>query len=247
MKRAAKIAPEPLPGKMPVHIAMIMDGNGRWAKARGLPRALGHKKGSEALRGILEGCRQMGLRYLTIYAFSAENWKRPAVEITDLMELLRHYLDHEIATLHKNGIRLRVIGDTGKLSPDLRNQIAEAETLTRSNESFNLTVALSYGARQELLRAVRELASGLESGALHADAIDEAALSALLYTRELPDPDLLIRTGGEHRLSNFLLWQSAYTELYFTPTLWPDFTVEHLREAITEYASRERRYGTTGE
>jgi undecaprenyl diphosphate synthase len=247
MKQATRMAPEPMPDKIPRHVAIIMDGNGRWAKARGLPRILGHRKGSEALRNILEGCRSMGLRYLTIYAFSAENWKRPAVEISDLMELLRHYLDKEIANLHKNGIRLRVIGDTEKLAPDIRQQIMQAEELTRANQSFNLTVALSYGARQEMLRAIRTLAADIESGKITAESVDETALSSLLYTGDMPDPDLLIRTGGEHRLSNFLLWQSAYTELYFTNVLWPDFSVDHLREAFAEYASRERRYGTTGE
>jgi undecaprenyl diphosphate synthase len=246
MKRSAKPMAEILPDKIPEHIAIIMDGNGRWAKARGLPRMLGHKKGSEVLRSILEGCRELGLKYLTIYAFSAENWKRPVIEISDLMELLRHYLDNEIASLHKNNIRLRVIGDVAKLAPDIREQIGQAETLTRNNTAFNLTVALSYGARQEMLSAVQQLANDIQSGKIAANSIDENVLSSLLYTRDLPDPDLLIRTGGEHRLSNFLLWQSAYTELYFTPILWPDFTVTHLHEAINEYASRERRYGTTG-
>ena len=247
MKQAKRIDSAPLPENLPAHVAIIMDGNGRWAKARGLPRMLGHKKGSEVLRNILEGCRQMGLRYLTIYAFSAENWKRPVIEVSDLMELLRHYLDREIATLHKNGIRLRVIGDMEKLAPDIRKQIDAAEALTCNNTAFNLTVALSYGARQEMLRAVQRLAADIGSGKIAPDAVDEKMLSSLLYTGEMPDPDLLIRTGGEHRLSNFLLWQSAYTELYFTSVLWPDFTVEHLHEAVNEYASRERRYGTRAE
>lgn len=247
MKPAPRIASLPMPDKIPEHIAIIMDGNGRWAKSRGLPRMLGHKKGSEVLRSILEGCRELGLHYLTIYAFSAENWKRPVIEISDLMELLRHYLHNEIAELHKNGIRLRVIGDVEKLAPDIRSQIQQAETLTNNNTAFHLTVALSYGARQEMLQAVKMLANDISSGKVNPENLSEEELSSLLYTRDLPDPDLLIRTGGEHRLSNFLLWQSAYTELYFTPVLWPDFTVEHLKEAITEYASRERRYGTTGE
>ena len=249
MKSATRAAPEatPLPDKIPEHVAIIMDGNGRWAKSRGLPRIIGHKKGSEALRDILTGCQQLGLRYLTIYAFSAENWKRPQVEITDLMELLRHYLDREIASLHKNGVRLRIIGDTSRLAPDIRNQINAAEKLTENNNAFNLTVALSYGARQELTQAVQALAARIESGEVAASAIDETTVSSLLYTRGLPDPDLLIRTGGEQRLSNFLLWQSAYTELYFTPVLWPDFSMTHLHEALLEYANRERRYGTTGE
>jgi len=248
MKPATQASvPAPMPDKIPEHVAIIMDGNGRWAKARGLPRLLGHKKGAEALRNILTGCQELGLRYLTIYAFSAENWKRPQIEVTDLMELLHHYLNSEIAILHKNGVRLRIIGDITKLSADIRKQIAAAETLTQGNQKFNLTVALSYGARQELLQAIQSLATRIESGEVAAGSVDETTISSLLYTRDIPDPDLLIRTGGEHRLSNFLLWQSAYTELYFTPTLWPDFTVSHLREALCEFASRERRYGTTGE
>jgi undecaprenyl diphosphate synthase len=236
-----------MPDKIPEHVAIIMDGNGRWAKARGLPRMIGHQKGAEALRNILNGCQEMGLRYLTIYAFSAENWKRPQTEVTDLMGLLRHYLDNEIASLHKNGIRLRVIGDVGKLASDIRKQIDAAELLTKDNNTFNLTVALSYGARQEMLQAVQALAARIESREVSASSVDETTISSLLYTRGLPDPDLLIRTGGEQRLSNFLLWQSAYTELYFTSVLWPDFTISHLHEALSEYASRERRYGTTGE
>lgn len=242
---ATRSQPEIVPDKIPAHIAIIMDGNGRWAKAKGLPRIVGHKKGSEALRNILTGCQELGLKYLTIYAFSAENWKRPLVEVSDLMELLRHYLDNEIASLHKNGVRLRIIGDESKLAPDIRKQISSAEALTANNNAFNLTVALSYGARQEMIQAVRKLAARIQANEITPDALDESVLSSLLYTNELPDPDLLIRTGGEQRLSNFLLWQSAYAELYFTPVLWPDFTVAHLREAINEYASRERRYGST--
>jgi undecaprenyl diphosphate synthase len=247
MKTATKVATQPMPDKIPEHVAIIMDGNGRWAKARGLPRIMGHKKGSETLRNILKGCQDMGLRYLTIYAFSSENWKRPQIEITDLMELLRHYLDNEITSLHKNGIRLRVIGDVNKLAPDIRKQIESAEALTKDNNAFNLTVALSYGARQEIVQAIQALAAQIGSGTLDVTTIDEKTVSSMLYTNALPDPDLLIRTGGEHRMSNFLLWQSAYTELYFTPVLWPDFTLAHLSDAVTEYASRERRYGTTGE
>jgi undecaprenyl diphosphate synthase len=246
MKAVTRPVPESTPDKIPQHVAVIMDGNGRWATARGLPRALGHKKGAETLRNILTGCQKLGLKYLTIYAFSAENWKRPVIEISDLMELLRHYLDHEIASLHQNGVRLRIIGDKSKLAIDIRDQIEAAEGLTKDNRAFNLTVALSYGARQEMLQAVRALAARIQSGEASAEGVDEKLLSSLLYTHDLPDPDLLIRTGGEQRLSNFLLWQSAYAELYFTPVLWPDFSMSHLQEAIAEYASRERRYGTTG-
>jgi undecaprenyl diphosphate synthase len=247
MKTAQVPTPVAKTENIPQHVAIIMDGNGRWAKARGLPRMIGHKKGAEALRAVLEGCREMGLRYLTVYAFSSENWNRPVVEVSDLMTLLRHYLDREIANLHKNGIRLRVIGDIQKLEPDIRKQIDAAETLTEQNQAFNLTIALSYGARQEMLQAMRELATGIESGAIKAESVDESTVSSLLYTRGLPDPDLLIRTGGEQRLSNFLLWQSAYTELYFSPVLWPDFSVAHLQQAVCEYANRERRYGTRSE
>ncbi len=231
--------------KCPAHVAIIMDGNGRWAKARSLPRVAGHKKGADVLREIMNGCRDAGVSHLTIYAFSSENWKRPAVEVKDLMELLRHYLGREIATLHKNGIRLRVIGDKTKLSDDIRQQIADAEALTQHNTAFYFNVALSYGSRQELTHAMQSIAARIEAGTLKAADVTEDTISSMLYTSSLPDPDLLIRTGGEHRLSNFLLWQSAYTELYFTPTLWPDFSVSQLQEALTEYANRERRYGNT--
>jgi len=230
---------------IPQHIAIIMDGNGRWAKARGLPRIMGHKQGAEALRRTLQACRETGIRYLTIYAFSSENWKRPIIEVSDLMELLRTFLDREISSLHKNGIKLRVIGDVSKLADDIRSQISAAESLTCDNKGFNLTVALSYGARQEIIHATQKLVKLAISGEIPTEKIDEAAISSLLYTHSIPDPDLLIRTAGEQRLSNFLLWQSAYTELYFTPVLWPDFTPEHLQEAISEYSNRERRYGTT--
>ncbi len=232
---------------IPIHVAIIMDGNGRWAKARGLPRILGHKKGAETLHNTLESCMKLGIKYLTIYAFSSENWNRPAIEVTDLMELLRTFLDKEIANLHKNGIKLRVIGDLSKLANDIRTQIEAAEKLTENNTKFNLIVALSYGARQEIMQAARKLVKMAISGQVSMDTIDESAISSLLYTHTIPDPDLLIRTAGEQRLSNFLLWQSAYTELYFTPVLWPDFTSEHLHTAVIEYSNRERRYGTTSE
>jgi undecaprenyl diphosphate synthase len=231
--------------KCPAHVAIIMDGNGRWAKARSLPRVAGHKKGADALREIMNGCRDAGVSHLTIYAFSSENWKRPAVEVKDLMELLRHYLGREIATLHKNGIRLRIIGDKTKLAADICKQIDDAEKLTEHNTAFHFNVALSYGARQELTQAMQTLATRIAAGGIKPEEVDENTISSFLYTSGIPDPDLLIRTGGEHRLSNFLLWQSAYTELYFTPTLWPDFSISHLQEALAEYANRERRYGNT--
>lgn len=222
-----------------------MDGNGRWAKARGLPRTAGHKKGAETLRELLRHCRDTGLRYLTIYAFSSENWNRPQTEVSDLMALLRFYLEHEIKSLVKNGIRLKVIGDLSQVEPAIRKQIEAAEAKTAVNSQFQLTVALSYGARSEMVQAVRHIAEQVQAGGLDVQDINERTISDHLYTAALPDPDLLIRTGGEQRLSNFLLWQQAYTELFFTPVFWPDFGVEHFRQALAEYAKRERRYGTT--
>ena len=236
---------EPAPDKMPAHVAIIMDGNGRWAKSRGLPRAAGHKKGADALKQVIEGCGALGLQYLTLYAFSAENWQRPDTEISDLMNLLRHYLKKEITSIHKNNIRLNIIGDRSKLAGDIRQDIAEAEALTARTTGFSLNIALSYGGRQELLRAIRTLAAEIAEGKIEASELSETYVAAALDTHDIPDPDLLIRTGGEQRLSNFLLWQSAYTELYFMPVLWPDFTLEHLQEACAEYARRERRYGRT--
>lgn len=233
--------------RLPDHVAIIMDGNGRWAKSRGLPRTAGHKKGADTLRNVLNACRAAGVHYLTIYAFSSENWKRPSDEISDLMQLLRHYLQQELETLHENKVRLRFIGDLTQLDKDILSSIDEAVELTSRNSEFNLTVALSYGSRQEIVRAMRKLAVQVEAGTLKAEAITEDTISQALDTAELPEPDLLIRTGGEQRLSNFLLWQSAYTEFYFTPILWPDFETAHFMQALEDYAGRERRYGTTGE
>lgn len=231
-----------MPGvqKLPSHIAIIMDGNGRWAKARGLPRTAGHKKGADALRTILNCCRDDGIQYLTIYAFSSENWRRSDAEISDLMQLLQHYLHQELQTLHENNIRLRFIGDSAMLAPDIRAQMAEAETLTARNTAFHFTIALSYGARAEMVRAVQKL---INQG-IPAEAVTEDVIEAALDTHGLPEPDLLIRTGGEQRLSNFLLWQMAYTEFYFTEVLWPDFGRAEFTEALTNFAGRERRYGT---
>lgn len=239
--------PQPLPETtiVPRHIAIIMDGNGRWAKAKGLKRTDGHKHGAETLRAILKECPKLGVNYLTVYAFSSENWQRPQSEITELMRLLTFYLQGEMKTLKKNDIRLSVIGDRKRLSPAIRKQIEKAEETTKNCTSFRLTVCLSYGARQEMLHAIRQLASDAVEGKIAPEKIDEAALEQKLYTNHLPPPDLLIRTGGEHRLSNFLLWQSAYTELYFSDTLWPDFSATHLKEACDDFARRERRYGRT--
>lgn len=228
---------------LPEHVAIIMDGNGRWAKARGLPRTAGHKKGAEALRSLLVECQEIGIRYLTIYAFSSENWNRPKAEINDLMQLLRFYLEREQKTLKKHGIRLRVIGDLSYVDDTLRSQVENIQAATAANNRFHLTVALSYGARDEITQAVRAIAHKVAAGALSPDAVNETIISQHLYTVGLPDPDLLIRTSGEQRLSNFLLWQQAYTELFFTPVFWPDFSIAHFKEALEEYARRERRYG----
>jgi undecaprenyl diphosphate synthase len=233
------------PGSPPRHIAIIMDGNGRWAQARGLPRIAGHRQGAEALRRTVRAAGELGIPYLTLFGFSSENWKRPLSEIDDLMGLLRHYLRGEIAELHRNGVRLRVIGDRERLAPDIVTLIANAETLTRGNTGVNLTIALSYGGRAEIVAAVRALAVKAVDGGLASDAIDEDVISRHLFTAGIPDPDLLIRTSGEQRISNFLLWQCAYSELVFTKTLWPDFGQADLEQAIADFGGRERRYGAS--
>ncbi|MFP5515311.1 MAG: isoprenyl transferase [Alphaproteobacteria bacterium] len=229
----------------PGHVAIIMDGNGRWAKARGLPRTAGHKKGVDAVRRTVEAARELGIGTLTIFSFSSENWRRPEEEISDLMGLLRFYLRSEVAELHRAGIRLRVIGDRQRLSEDINRLIANAEELTRDNRVMTLVVALSYGSRLEMVHAARRLAEEVAAGRLSPDAIDEDAMSAGLYTADIPDPDLIIRTSGEKRISNFLLWQGAYAELVFVDTLWPDFTKRDLEAAIEEFHRRERRFGAT--
>jgi undecaprenyl diphosphate synthase len=229
----------------PAHVAIIMDGNGRWARARGLPRVAGHRRGAESVRRAIMAAAELGIRYLTLFGFSSENWKRPTAEVDDLMGLLRHYLRGEIADLHKNGVRLRVIGDRTKLAPDIVTLIDNAEAMTRDNRGLTLIVALSYGSRAELAAAARAIAQSVRDGRLSVDAIDEALVERFLTTAGIPDPDLLIRTSGEKRLSNFLLWQSAYTELVFMDTLWPDFTRQDFEEAIREFQRRERRYGAS--
>lgn len=231
------------PGSPPRHVAIIMDGNGRWARARGLPRIAGHRSGAEAARRTVAAAAELGIGYLTLFGFSSENWKRPFSEIDDLMGLLRHYLRGEIAQLHKNGVRLRVIGDKRRFAPDIAAMIENAERLTEGNPGINLTIALSYGGRAEITAAVRAIAAAAQAGRLLVDGIDEELIGRHLFTADLPDPDLLIRTSGEQRISNFLLWQCAYAELVFTPTLWPDFGREDLEQAIAEYGGRERRYG----
>jgi undecaprenyl diphosphate synthase len=235
----------PLPRPLPRHIAIIMDGNGRWAKARGLPRIAGHRRGAEAVRRTLVAASELAIPYLTLFGFSSENWKRPLNEVDDLMGLLRHYLRGEIAELHRNGVRLRVIGETGRLSADLVTLIANAEALTRDNRGVNLTIALSYGGRAEIVAATRAIAVKVAAGGLEVEAVDEALIASHLFTSDLPDPDLLIRTSGEQRISNFLLWQCAYAELVFTKTLWPDFGRGDLEKAIADYCGRERRYGAS--
>jgi undecaprenyl diphosphate synthase len=236
---------EVLPGSLPRHIAIIMDGNGRWARGRGLPRIAGHRRGADAVRRTVAAAGEIGIPYLTLFGFSSENWKRPLNEVDDLMGLLRHYLRGEIAELHGNGVRLRVIGEKGRLAPDIVAMIDNAEKLTRDNGGINLTVALSYGGRAEIAAAARAIAAGVRSGDLPLDAVDEELIARHLFTAELPDPDLLIGTSGEQRISNFLLWQCAYAELVFTKTLWPDFGRGDLEQAITDYCCRERRYGTS--
>jgi undecaprenyl diphosphate synthase len=235
----------PPPRDLPRHIAIIMDGNGRWAQARGLPRIAGHRRGAEAVRRTLVAANELGIPYLTLFGFSSENWKRPLDEVDDLMGLLRHYLRGEIAELHRNGVRLRVIGEIGRLSSDLVTLIANAEALTHDNRGSNLTIALSYGGRAEIVAATRAIAAKVAAGTLPVAAIDEDLIAGHLFTADLPDPDLLIRTSGEQRISNFLLWQCAYAELVFTKTLWPDFGRSDLEEAIAEYCGRERRYGAS--
>ncbi|HLG85776.1 MAG TPA: isoprenyl transferase [Alphaproteobacteria bacterium] len=227
----------------PRHVAIIMDGNGRWAQARGMFRTAGHRSGMEAVRRTVEAARELGLPYLTIFGFSSENWGRPIEEVEELMLLLRLYLRSEIAELHRNGVRLRVIGDRSRLATDIVNLIEHAESLTRGNKALNMTVALSYGGRQDIVQAARRLAEGARQGEVDPAAIDQELLSSMLWTREIPDPDLVIRTSGEQRISNFFLWQAAYAELVFVDTLWPDFSKADLEHAIREFRRRERRYG----
>jgi undecaprenyl diphosphate synthase len=227
----------------PMHVAIIMDGNGRWATARHLPRLAGHREGARAVRRTIEAAIENGVAWLTIYAFSSENWRRPAGEVLDLTGLLRQYLRSELAELHKNGVRLRIIGDRSRFDPDIRDDLAKAEGLTSVNARLNLTVALSYGARAEIAAAARRLAEAVRDGTLDPAQVDEDHVAGALATVGIPDPDLIIRTSGEQRLSNFLLWQGAYAELVFLDVLWPDFNAGHFAAALAEYARRERRFG----
>ncbi len=228
---------------VPRHVAIIMDGNGRWAKRRFMPRVAGHRKGVEALRGVIRACAERGVSHLTVFAFSSENWRRPQEEVTLLMELFMRALENEVAKLHENGIRFRVIGDLSGFSERIQTLISDAEALTRNNTRLTFTVAANYGGRWDIVQAVKKLMlSGMAAG-----AVNEATLAEQLSLADMPEPDLFIRTGGEQRISNFLLWQLAYTELYFTELLWPDFDAAALDAAIASYRTRERRFGRTSE
>jgi undecaprenyl diphosphate synthase len=239
----------PLPSLLPTdlaaprHVAIIMDGNGRWAEARGLPRREGHRRGVEALRRTVRAAGELGIGFLTIFSFSAENWSRPQSEIRDLMGLLRLFIRNDLADLNRSNVRVLVIGERDDLSPDIRSLVEEAEALTRTNTGLTLVVAFNYGSRQEIARAARKLARDVAEGRLDPEQVTAERLGAGLDTAALPDPDLIIRTSGEQRLSNFLLWQGAYSELVFVPTYWPDFDRTALESAIDEYHRRERRFG----
>jgi len=232
---------------LPRHVAVIMDGNGRWAKARGLPRVAGHRKGLVAVRELTRACGELGIPHLTLFAFSSENWRRPETEVRLLMELFMTALDKEVAKLHANNVRFRVIGDIAGFSDKLAERIRRAEALTGENQGLCLTVAANYGGRWDIAQACRELARRARAGELTPEAITPEAIAPLLSLADSPEPDLFIRTGGEQRISNFLLWQLAYTELYFTSTLWPDFDRVQFDIALRSYAGRQRRFGQIGE
>ncbi|MDT7950437.1 MAG: polyprenyl diphosphate synthase [Acetobacteraceae bacterium] len=227
----------------PAHVAIIMDGNGRWARARGLPRAAGHRAGAQAVRRAVEAAIGCGVEWLTIYAFSSENWRRPPEEVLDLTGLLRRYLRQELAEMSREGVRLRVLGNPQRFDGDLQSELAQAEQSTRGNSRLNLNIALSYGSRDEIVAAAKAIAAAAAAGSLKPGELDEARFANFLFTAEMPDPDMVIRTSGEHRLSNFLLWQSAYAELVFLDVLWPDFCRADFEFALAEFARRERRFG----
>ncbi|GAA4279857.1 isoprenyl transferase [Gaetbulibacter aestuarii] len=233
--------------KLPQHLAIIMDGNGRWAKQKGMMRVFGHENGAKAVREVVEASGELGIPNVTLYAFSTENWKRPKLEVETLMKLLVSTLKKEISNLQENEIRLNAIGNLKTLPKKVYNELTEVMEKTKENEKLTLTLALSYGSREELLNTVKEISIKVKNNIISPKKIDESIINEHLYTQNLPDVDLLIRTSGEQRISNFLLWQIAYAELYFTDVLWPDFTKQHLYEAIIEYQQRERRFGKTSE
>ncbi|MCX4190231.1 isoprenyl transferase [Methylophaga sp. OBS3] len=232
---------------IPRHIAIIMDGNGRWAKQRLQPRFMGHRAGVRAVEGIVKHCVATGVEVLSLFAFSSENWRRPGKEVELLMELFSHALDNQVKRLHKNNIRLKIIGDISRFSDSLQQKIADAEALTAENQSLTINIAANYGGRWDISQAMQKLAKDVVDGKRSVDSLSEDDLSSQLITADLPEPDLFIRTGGEQRISNFLIWQLAYTELYFTDTLWPEFNAKALDQAIDWYAKRERRFGRTSE
>ncbi|MFH0843898.1 MAG: isoprenyl transferase [Pseudomonadota bacterium] len=235
------------PENLPKHVAIIMDGNGRWAKKRAMNRIIGHEEGTESVREIVRTSRKIGISWLTLYAFSEENWKRPGYEIKGLMKILKRFLKSELDEMMENGIRFQTIGMTNKLPNDVKKSLSETIEKTSQNKGMVLTLALSYGGRQEISEAVRKIAKRIESGDMTSEEINEGIISVFLQTAGMPDPDLLIRTSGEYRVSNFLLWQIAYSEIYITPTLWPEFRKKEYLTAIAEYQRRERRFGATSE
>ncbi|MGI9434475.1 MAG: polyprenyl diphosphate synthase [Geminicoccaceae bacterium] len=227
------------------HLAIIMDGNRRWARERGMPPLFGHQRGAEAVRRTVEGCRKLEIPYLTLFAFSSENWRRPAAEVGELMNLLRFYIRRELTSLARNGVQLRFLGETQEMAPDIVELLDEAGEKTRHNSALTLTIALNYGSRRELAMGARRLAERVAAGELDPKDIDEDCFETSLNTLGLPDPDLLIRTSGEQRISNFMLWQMAYTEFLFLPVNWPDFNGAHLQTAVSEFQQRDRRYGAS--
>jgi len=231
------------PSTVPAHVAIIMDGNGRWANARGLPRAMGHRKGVEAVREAVKTAAECGVSYLTLFAFSSENWSRPESEVSDLMGLLKTFIRRDLAVLHKQNVRIRVIGDRVNLASDILPLLLEAEETTRGNSGITLVIAFNYGSRDEIARTMRKLAEDVAAGRLDPSQMTAERIGASLDTAGIPDPDLVIRTSGEERLSNFLLWQAAYAELMFVPEFWPDFSRDTFRAALARYAARERRFG----
>lgn len=233
--------------KLPNHLAIIMDGNGRWAKKQGLLRAFGHESGTKSVKEIIKACAKLGIEYLTLYAFSTENWNRPKIEVDTLMRILINSLKKELTTLQKNNIKLNTIGNLEKLPQSAQKELLDVIEKTKNNTRMTLTLALSYGSREEIVSAVKDISAKVKNNIISIDAIDDSIINEHLYTQNLPDVDLVIRTSGEHRISNFLLWQIAYAELYFTDVLWPDFKEQNLYEAIISYQKRERRFGKTSE